>query len=191
MSAQPHAFSALGRALVQNGRLQQADANAIQEEARKTSVPFIQALVLSRKLSAKEVSQFAAETFGYPLLDLSTFSIESLPEAAIDAKLMAAQRVVALAKRGNKLSVALSDGRRLKARTVVAASGARYRRPAVPRLGDFEGRGVWYWASAIEARMCAHAEVARKNAPQTYGQSGRATAPARNTATPISVSRTL
>ncbi len=37
----------------------------------------------------------------------------------------------------------------------------------------------------------AHAEVARKNAPQTYGQSGRATAPARNTATPISVSRTL
>ena len=37
----------------------------------------------------------------------------------------------------------------------------------------------------------AHSEVARKNAPQTYGQSGRATAPARNTATPISVSRTL
>ena len=37
----------------------------------------------------------------------------------------------------------------------------------------------------------AHAEVTRKNAPQTYGQSGRATAPARNVATPISVSRTL
>ena len=37
----------------------------------------------------------------------------------------------------------------------------------------------------------AHAEVTRKNAPQTYGQSGRTTAPARNVATPISVSRTL
>ena len=37
----------------------------------------------------------------------------------------------------------------------------------------------------------AHAEVARKNAPQTYGNSGRPTAPARNAATPISVSRTL
>jgi thioredoxin reductase (NADPH) len=56
--------------------------------------------------------------------------------------------------------VALSDGRRLKARAVVAASGARYRRPVVPRLGEFEGRGVWYWASAIEARMCAQTEVA-------------------------------
>jgi len=37
----------------------------------------------------------------------------------------------------------------------------------------------------------AQAEVARKNAPQTYGQSGRATAPGRNVATPVSVSRTL
>jgi hypothetical protein len=37
----------------------------------------------------------------------------------------------------------------------------------------------------------AHTEVARKNAPQTYGNSGRPTAPARNVATPISVSRTL
>jgi len=37
----------------------------------------------------------------------------------------------------------------------------------------------------------AQAEVARKNAPQTYGQSGRTTAPARNVATPISVSRSL
>ena len=37
----------------------------------------------------------------------------------------------------------------------------------------------------------AHAEVARKNAPQTYGSSGRASAPPRNAATPVSVSRTL
>lgn len=37
----------------------------------------------------------------------------------------------------------------------------------------------------------AHSEVARKNAPQTYGQSGRATQPQRNAAVPVSVSRTL
>ena len=37
----------------------------------------------------------------------------------------------------------------------------------------------------------AHAEVARKNAPQTYGSSGHASAPPRNAATPVSVSRTL
>src|SRR5690242_3066931 len=37
----------------------------------------------------------------------------------------------------------------------------------------------------------AHAEVARKAAPQTYGQSGRTVAPPRNMAVPVSVSRTL
>lgn len=37
----------------------------------------------------------------------------------------------------------------------------------------------------------AHGEVARKKAPQTYGSSGRPTAPSKNAATPLSVSRTL
>jgi thioredoxin reductase (NADPH) len=41
----------------------------------------------------------------------------------------------------------LGDGRRVKASTVVVATGARYRRLNVPNLQDFEGRGVWYWAS--------------------------------------------
>jgi thioredoxin reductase (NADPH) len=38
---------------------------------------------------------------------------------------------------------------------VVVASGARYRRPLIENLNGFEGRGVWYWASPIEARLCA------------------------------------
>lgn len=37
----------------------------------------------------------------------------------------------------------------------------------------------------------AHSEVARKNAPQTYGNSGRPTAPPKSAATPVSISRTL
>ncbi len=53
------------------------------------------------------------------------------------------------------VTLQLDDGRRVKASTVVVATGARYRRPSVPNLGDFEGRGVWYWASPIEARLCS------------------------------------
>ena len=68
------------------------------------------------------------------------------------------------------LTLVLRDGRRLKARTVVAASGARYRRPAVPGLERFEGRGVWYWASALEAQMCAQAEVALVGGGNSAGQ---------------------
>ncbi len=68
------------------------------------------------------------------------------------------------------LVLRLADGRRLRARTVVVASGARYRRPEVPRLAEFEGRGVWYWASALEARMCAQAEVALVGGGNSAGQ---------------------
>jgi len=68
------------------------------------------------------------------------------------------------------LAVVLRDDRRLKARTVVAASGARYRRPAVPGLERFEGRGVWYWASALEAQMCTNSEVVLVGGGNSAGQ---------------------
>jgi thioredoxin reductase (NADPH) len=53
----------------------------------------------------------------------------------------------------------LDGGEVLRARSIVVASGARYRRPEIENLADFEGRGVWYWASPIEARLCAEQEV--------------------------------
>jgi thioredoxin reductase (NADPH) len=69
-----------------------------------------------------------------------------------------------------ELIVRLTDGRRLRTRTVVIASGARYRRPAVPRLNEFEGRGIWYWASALEATMCARTEVVLVGGGNSAGQ---------------------
>ncbi len=69
-----------------------------------------------------------------------------------------------------EMALHLADGRRLRARTVVVASGARYRRPEVPRLQEFEGRGVWYWASPIEATMCRQAEVVLVGGGNSAGQ---------------------
>ncbi|HEX4596478.1 MAG TPA: FAD-dependent oxidoreductase [Burkholderiaceae bacterium] len=70
----------------------------------------------------------------------------------------------------HEILVRLTDGRRIRSRVVVIASGARYRRPAVPRLSEFEGRGVWYWASAIEAQMCANVEIALVGGGNSAGQ---------------------
>jgi len=109
MAAAPSHFNALGRALVQQGKLVQADANAIQAEATKAGISFIQQLIGSKKLSAKEVSMFAANTFGYPLLDLNAVDGDQLPVNLIDAKIVGNHRVVALGKRGNRLFVAMSD----------------------------------------------------------------------------------
>ena len=64
----------------------------------------------------------------------------------------------------------MDDGARVRARAVVIASGARYRRPAIAEIGRFEGRGLWYWASPIEARLCAGEEVIVVGGGNSAGQ---------------------
>jgi thioredoxin reductase (NADPH) len=64
----------------------------------------------------------------------------------------------------------LDGGDTLRARSVVVASGARYRRPDIENLDKFEGRGVWYWASPIEARLCAEQEIILVGAGNSAGQ---------------------
>ena len=66
--------------------------------------------------------------------------------------------------------LALEGGDEVRARAVVVASGARYRRPDLARLKEFEGRGVWYWASPIEARLCVGQEVALVGGGNSAGQ---------------------
>ena len=102
-------FSPLGRALVQQGKLVQGDANAIQAEAKKAGVTFIEQLAASKKLAPREIALFAAHTFGVPLLDLSAVDADQLPTTLIDSKLVASKRVLPLQKRGNRLFVGMSD----------------------------------------------------------------------------------
>jgi thioredoxin reductase (NADPH) len=64
----------------------------------------------------------------------------------------------------------LEDGEVLRARSIVVASGARYRRPEIENLAEFEGRGVWYWASPIEARLCAEQDVVLVGGGNSAGQ---------------------
>ncbi len=64
----------------------------------------------------------------------------------------------------------LDDGREVSARTIVLASGARYRRPDLPGLEAFEGRGVSYWASPIEAHHCRGKDVVLVGGGNSAGQ---------------------
>jgi thioredoxin reductase (NADPH) len=56
------------------------------------------------------------------------------------------------------------------ARAVVIASGATYRHPAIANIDRFEGSGVHYWASPIEARLCSGEEVALVGGGNSAGQ---------------------
>ena len=71
---------------------------------------------------------------------------------------------------GDGLRLILADGRAVQARIVVIASGARYNRPDIPDLAAFEGAGVAYWASPVEAKLCEGEEVALVGAGNSAGQ---------------------
>jgi thioredoxin reductase (NADPH) len=71
---------------------------------------------------------------------------------------------------GAPLRMELSDGQEVRARTVVVASGARYRRPDIANLADFEGNGVSYWASPVEAKLCEGEEIAVVGGGNSAGQ---------------------
>jgi len=68
------------------------------------------------------------------------------------------------------LAIELADGARVRSRALVIASGARYRRPEIARLADFEGRGVWYWASPVEGRLCKDRTVILVGGGNSAGQ---------------------
>lgn len=73
-------------------------------------------------------------------------------------------------RKDGAFALTVNDGVVLHARSVVIATGARYRRPNIDGLADFEGRGVWYWASPIEARLCSGEEVILVGGGNSAGQ---------------------
>jgi thioredoxin reductase (NADPH) len=68
------------------------------------------------------------------------------------------------------LRLSLSDGTALQARAVVLACGARYRKPDLPKLSTYEGCGVYYWASPLEAKLCHGDEVVLVGGGNSAGQ---------------------
>lgn len=64
----------------------------------------------------------------------------------------------------------IDDGDVVSARTIVVATGAVYRRPDIPDLAHFEGQGIYYAATALEAKECADREVAVVGGGNAAGQ---------------------
>ena len=117
MAANPQQspLSGLARALVQAGRLKEAEAESllVQSIASKTSL--IEQMVAANKTTFLDVARFAADKFGYPLLDLAAIDEGNIQKSAVDRKLIATHRVVPLHKRGNRLAIAIADPTNLRA----------------------------------------------------------------------------
>ena len=67
-------------------------------------------------------------------------------------------------------AVQIDDGPRVPARAVIIATGAEYRRPAIADLKPFEGAGVYYGATFVEARLCEGDEVVVVGGGNSAGQ---------------------
>lgn len=86
------------------------------------------------------------------------------------ARLVAPVQASGIDRDGDAYCLSLADGRRLRARAVVIATGAQYMRLPIDDIESFEGRGVFYGATPMEAQLCAGAEVAVVGAGNSAGQ---------------------
>jgi thioredoxin reductase (NADPH) len=86
------------------------------------------------------------------------------------ASLTAPCTAASLEHRAGHLVVRLSDGSEVAGRAVIAATGASYRRLDASRLSDFEGNGVYYAATDMEARMCGPSPVVVVGGGNSAGQ---------------------
>ncbi|MEN3361809.1 MAG: thioredoxin reductase [Mycobacteriales bacterium] len=86
------------------------------------------------------------------------------------ARLAVPADAVGLGERDGYHVVRLADGNSVTARAVLIATGVRYRELAVPRMAEFEGVGVYYAATEIEARVCAHDPVIVVGGGNSAGQ---------------------
>jgi thioredoxin reductase (NADPH) len=104
--------------------------------------------ISGEELSARAVSQ--AEKFG--------------------AEMMIAREARRLSCERRPYQVEIEGDEPVRARTVIIASGARYRKLQLPNLGAFEGAGVYYGATAIESQLCRGEDVIVVGGGNSAGQ---------------------
>ncbi|UIP31812.1 type IV-A pilus assembly ATPase PilB [Stutzerimonas kunmingensis] len=102
-------LSGLARQMVLAGVLDEKAAQQAQVQALRSKLPLVTYLVQNRLAKGGVVAELASEQFGLALLDLSALDKDSLPKDLVSEKLARQHRALPLAKRGNKLYVAVSD----------------------------------------------------------------------------------
>jgi thioredoxin reductase (NADPH) len=84
---------------------------------------------------------------------------------------------IAIARRARALKCAsplhmvqLDDGGEVHARSIIVAAGAQYRKLDLPNLAQFEGAGIHYWATPVEAEICRDDEIVIVGGGNSAGQ---------------------
>ncbi|PWT76306.1 MAG: type IV-A pilus assembly ATPase PilB [Proteobacteria bacterium] len=136
-------ISGLARAMVQKGLLTEREAEQLQLKANDANLTFVEEIIANKKFNETEVAEFAAQTFGFPLIDIAAFDTDHLPAKLIDPKTLQGPRAVPLFQRGNRLFVGISDPTNRAAMDQIKFQTGLHIEPIVvedTKLGAFIGR---------------------------------------------------
>src|SRR5262249_27299618 len=86
------------------------------------------------------------------------------------AHVVVARGATRLSCDGQRYTIDVDEGLRVRARAVIIATGAEYRKPALDNLATFEGTGVYYGATPMEAQLCAGEDVVIVGGGNSAGQ---------------------
>ena len=86
------------------------------------------------------------------------------------ARIAAPVRAASIVRDEGVYCLHLADGRKLRSRAVVVASGAQYQRLPIEGIEAYEGRGIYYGATPMEAQLCGNAEVTVVGSGNSAGQ---------------------
>jgi thioredoxin reductase (NADPH) len=86
------------------------------------------------------------------------------------AHVLVARGATRLSCDGQRYTIDVDEGLRVRARAIIIATGAQYRKPALANLSMFEGTGIYYGATPMEAQLCAGEEVVVVGGGNSAGQ---------------------
>ncbi|WP_429952017.1 type IV-A pilus assembly ATPase PilB [Comamonas sediminis] len=103
------ALPGIARALVASGKLPVAKAEALYATSLKSKNSFIGELVASGAVSGSDVASIISTVYGAPMVDLDAIDLTRLASGLLDTKLALTNKIIPLAKRGNRLVVVTAD----------------------------------------------------------------------------------
>lgn len=118
--------------------------------------------------SSSRIENYLGFPTGVSGQDLASAAL--LQAQKFGAELVVARTAVALECDRRPYRISLGPGLGVATRTVVIATGVRYRKPDIPNLARFEGVGVYYGATEVEATLCRGEEVIVVGGANSAGQ---------------------
>jgi thioredoxin reductase (NADPH) len=118
--------------------------------------------------SSSKIENYLGFPTGISGFELATRAINQAQK--FGAEMLVAHDVVRLHCDRRPYQIELDNGQKLTTRTVVIASGAQYNKPDIPNRSRFEGTGVYYGATNMEAALCENEEVIVVGGGNSAGQ---------------------